>query len=190
MSFQRASFSKQWIEADRQAYYDAALAENASGQNRVKRSLVTGGSVLGILTLIYIGLHYLPAFFSSPSATPSTQPTQVTMADKRDQNIISSLVDRIEDHVLRRASYRAGQRLSAVYAIPEDASLNIHIKRCHSLPIVEIVRCNAASETIVTISDKQAGRRSLSLPEDGFYHLSETISPPYTEADYQLVWTR
>lgn len=192
MSITRASYSKQSNHDER----TATLAENSKLQSENAQPIRVGrafGFVVAIivgLTLCYAGLHYSPISARPTQDLEFVVSPSKTNALEMDSSRFHRFIVHAQSFLLRRTRVQAGQGLTVVYSLPEGAILDVEIKRCDRLIIVEVFRCNVVSTQTLRVENKTDGRRSLQFSEPGFYHFDETVTLQEPDQKYQLVWVR
>ena len=189
-SFTRASYSKQSIRKE----YALAAGQVPQGKDTTrmtsKRLLGTAASLILGLTLCFAALHYVPTLMRPTQVVDSlVSPSKKSMLEI-DRSRLQRFGVYAESFLLRRTYLRAGQGLTVHYSIPEGATLDLHIKQCRRMFILEVFHCTAISQQTVTIDNNMAGQRALKFAEPGFYHFDETVTLTNPGGDYRLVWVR
>lgn len=190
MSFTRASYSKQSTRDER-----AFAAGNTGNGGRTAsmgsgRMLGTAVSLVLGLTLCFAALHYVPTLLRPTQAIDSlVSPSKKSMLEM-DRNRLQRFGVYAQSFLLRRTYLRGGQGLTVHYSLPEGATLDLHIKQCRRMFIVEVFHCTPVSQQTVTIENKMGGQRALKFAEPGFYHFDETVTLKDPDGLYRLVWFR
>ncbi len=156
------------------------------------RALFSGLSLLLGASMIYVGLHYIPAF---------VQPKQILKFASGDSAAMKTYdFDRnskthelfgpyIELFNMDRAYMKPGQSINIKYDLPRGAYANLDIVQCRRAWVVEIFKCDVVSR-FNTKTKRQRGVESFALKQGGFYYFKqETIGVPEGEP-YRIVWER
>jgi hypothetical protein len=189
-SFTRAGYSKQSIRNE----HAFAAGQMSHGKRATRMSsgrlLGAAASLILGLTLCFAALHYVPTLL---------RPTQVidTLVSPSKKSLLEIDRSRLQrfgvyaqSFLLRRTYLRSGQGLTIHYSIPEGATLDLHIKQCRRMFIVEVFHCTPTSQQTVTIANNLTGQRALKFAEPGFYHFDETVTLREPNGKYRLVWIR
>ena len=138
---------------------------------------------LGLGT-IYVALFYLPSLLrgSGSVVAERTGRSADMRLDLENEGFLSGHLSLLN---MDRAYMRAGQYLTAQYALPVGQRLELEIIRCQSDIVVEVFRCNPVSAQRLEISDRTGSRR-IRISENGFYHFNESA----TSDDYRVIWKR
>ncbi|WP_371397911.1 hypothetical protein [Fretibacter rubidus] len=154
------------------------------------------GSALSILIglfTMYTAMHYLTAYVSPKQILWSSQSNSA--ANQMEENSMG-VVDKVLDSFTRDQAYiRRGKGLAAHYVIPEGKSIELRIVRCQPQFIVEVFRCTAGDQQIITLNKSRKGVERLSFNLAGFYvYQSRLINSDGTPAEdktgYRVVWHR
>lgn len=189
-SFTRTSFSEQSVQTDLKNSAHAAYSRKAGEPMGSPRTLGTVISILLGLTLCYAGLHYVPTLLKPAAVVDSVvSPAQGSQLDM-DRDRVKRVGAYAQNFFLRRTYLRAGQGLQVNYDLPVGTELELQIRQCRRLFIIEVFHCHLVSEETITISNRTEGRRGLRFPEAGFYHFSETVRTPIPGEPYQVIWSR
>lgn len=189
-SFTRASYSKQSIRNEHALAAGQMSPAKRATRMSSKRLLGTAASLILGLTLCFAALHYVPTLLRPTQVVDSlVSPSKKSMLEI-DRSRLQRFGVYAESFLLRRTYLRAGQGLTVHYSIPEGATLDLHIKQCRRMFILEVFHCTAISQQTVTIDNNMAGQRALKFAEPGFYHFDETVTLTDPGGDYRLVWVR
>lgn len=170
-------------------YLDNKTARRQAKQMGYIRSIFSAISLLFGALMIYVTLHYLPAFLQPQKILGMTD-TQLTSARLKDEGPIRKLMGPYADlFTMKRTYLRSGQTIQAQYAMPPGAVMTLKIKQCRSLWIVEVFECQVVSKQSIRITNP-TGSKSFQFPETGFYHFDESVKLPKGKGDYRVVWVR
>ena len=156
------------------------------------RTIFSGIFLLFGAGMIYVALHYIPAF---------VQPKQVLKFATGDAAAIKTYeFDRkSEMHKLfgpyiglfhmDRAYMKPGQTINIKYDLPKGAYAKLNIVQCRRAWVVEIFKCDVVSR-YNTKTKRTSGVESFALKQGGFYYFKhEAIGIPDGEP-YRIVWER
>lgn len=156
------------------------------------RSIFSGLSLLFGGGMIYVALHYIPAF---------VQPKQVLQFATGDSAALktydfdrkSKLHEIFGPYVklfhMDRAYMKAGQKINIKYDLPEGASARLDIVQCRREWVVEIFKCDVVSR-FDSRTKRQRGVESFALNDSGFYHFRQTVSGVAEGEPYRIIWER
>lgn len=156
------------------------------------RSIFSGLSLLFGGLMIYVGFHYIPAFVNPSDVIKLADSKTINSAKpalKRESifgNIIGPYVDMF---TLDRAYIQGGQSVEVRYNLPQGANMDVTIRQCRRLWIVEIFQCQIISEKVIKI-DGTRGSHAFTLPSAGFYHFNERVMLPHANDPYRVIWSR
>lgn len=156
------------------------------------RSLFSAVSLLFGGLMIYVGLHYIPAFVSPSQVIKLASNTGISAQStglEKESPFGKVLGPYIDMFSLDRAYINGGQSVEIKYNLPNGAVMDVIIRQCRRLWVVEIFECQIVSEQTLRISG-QRGKQSFTLPQTGFYHFQETISLANPRDNYRVVWAR
>jgi hypothetical protein len=155
-----------------------------------KRLLGTAAALILGLTLCFAALHYVPTLLRPTHVVDTlVSPSKKSLLDI-DRSRLKRFGVYAQSFFLRRTYLRGGQGLTVHYSIPEGATLDLHIKQCRRMFIIEVFHCTATSQQTVTIDNNMTGQRALKFAEPGFYHFDETVTLTEPDGEYHLVWVR
>lgn len=148
--------------------------------------------------LLFCSQFYLGAFIDLGQIIGQSQSMR---AKKTAQNTTRESIEKqtaltkIIDNQFRNKVYlRAGQSIQASYAIPPSANIELVIKQCKSLPVIEVFNCKNIAEQRRTISSGTSGMLQFSVSVAGFYNFSSTASKLRNEMidpqEYRVFWQR
>lgn len=156
------------------------------------RSIFSGLSLLFGGGMIYVALHYIPAF---------VQPKQVLQFATGDSASLKTYdFDRkskahdifgpyIKLFHLDRAYMKPGQKINIKYDLPKGAYAQLNIIQCRRAWIVEVFKCDVVSQ-FDTRTKRQSGVESFALKEGGFYHFKQNVTDVPDGEPYRIVWQR
>jgi len=84
---------------------------------------------------------------------------------------------------------KAGQSVDVKYALPAGSRMDVKIKQCRRLWIVEVFTCQLVSEQSLRV-DGHNGNQRFTLGATGFYHFTERVTLPDPNASYRVIWKR
>jgi len=156
------------------------------------RSVFSSLSLLFGSCMIYVSLHYIPAF---------VQPKQVLKFVTGDSAAIEKYnVDRkskihqifgpfIQLFHLDRAYLQAGQKLEITYDFPIGTYADIDIIQCKRFWVIEVFDCQVVS-TFNKRIESRSGAESFAFKHAGFYHFRQNVSGIPEGEPYKIVWKR
>lgn len=190
MSFTRASYSKSAIRQEHTVAAKAYGVQDGPKSISIGRILSSAAALILGLTFCYSGLHYIPTLLKPTEVVDIvTSPNETSLIDI-DYNRMKRFGIYAQSFLLRRTYLRAGQELTVHYTLAEGASLDLNIKQCRRMFIVEVFKCIPMSEQSLTISKKTSGLRSLKFSQPGFYHFDETVNIKNPDDPYKIIWVR
>lgn len=158
----------------------------------LSRTIFSGLSLLFGGFMIYVGLHYIPAFLQ-PRQILKFASGDSAAAQTYDFDRTSKLHALFGPYVdlfhMNRAYMKSGQQVYVKYDLPEGAHINLEIMQCHQAWVIEIFKCEVIGQ-FNTATKRQNGIESFTLNQSGFYHFRETgVNIPDGEP-YRIVWKR
>lgn len=191
MSFTRASYSQELLLAERQAATERLRAlEAEKPKMSLLRLLGTAASISLGLAVCFSGLHYIPTLLKPTQIVDTvSSPGERSLLDI-DRNRIKDVGIYAQSFLLRRTYLRAGQGLSVHYNLPENTTLDLTIKQCRRMFVIEVFRCDIVTEKTVRVEGRTNGSRTLRFSQPGFYHFDETLTLADPDDKYRLVWVR
>jgi hypothetical protein len=146
-------------------------------------SLILGGA------LCYVSLHYIPAFFNPKKIIGVTNATQSVSSVEAQKNnfILSAYVDAFS---LKRTYLREGQSIQASYDLPLGMDIELSIRRCKPVVIVEVFKCDNVGEKIVLIQNDRTGTQQFKFQGKGFYMFDERIIRQSGDDEFRVIWSR
>ncbi|MGB3455107.1 MAG: hypothetical protein WBG08_06480 [Litorimonas sp.] len=193
-SFTRASFSKNSKKDDLQNSARSAALRYLSGLDKeasVRDQIIqicTAAAIM--LAVIYSLLHYIPLLKQVDGRDAlhltSTEPTDAG----RNPDGLHSFSVSLESHFMRRTPLRSGQSVRISYDVPPGAKIDLHIRQCRRIYVLEVFICLLRSKETIRITGKTRGSRILQFPDGGFYHFSETVRTVDGGGTSKVVWLR
>ena len=154
------------------------------------RTLFSGVSLAIGGMMCYVALHYIPAYMQ-PQKVLSMSHADTAASRLKDRNPLEKLVAPYWDAFKSKRTYlRGGQIIQAQYVLPEGASLDLHIRQCRRLWVIEVFHCQVLSVETLQITDDTLGTQAFRFKDTGFYHFQEVVTLPAGETDYRVVWSR
>jgi len=141
------------------------------------RSLFSGLALLFGGGMIYVAMHYIPAF---------VQPKQILKFASGDSAAHKTYdFDRkskahdifgpyIKLFPLDRAYMKPGQTIMIKYDLPEGAYANLEITQCRRAWVVEVFDCEVVS-SFKARTKRRSGVESYALKQGGFYHFKQAV---------------
>ena len=188
MALTRVTYSKESTRKNRRevnARSEWFQKEPVSIRKRVAYAALT---LMLLLTIGYASLFYSASHFN-PVPVPAHM-TTANMIDGTPQAQKTSLAFKLQSIFIKKTFIKEGQALSVHYRLPKDAILDLHIRQCKRMFVLEVYSCIPKSQQTVRIEDKTSGWRSLQFSEPGFYHFSETVILPDDSSEYSIAWVR
>ena len=149
-------------------------------------SLLFGGG------MIYVSMHYIPAFI---------QPQQVLKFAAGNQGAVKThRLDRqsgiqqifgpfIQLFHLDRTYLQAGQKLEVKYDLPVGAHVDVEIVQCERFWVIEVFRCRIISRFNAQ-TENHSGISSYAFEQAGFYHYSHRVTGLPSGEPYRVIWKR
>ena len=195
MAFQRVKLS------EASSFKEMMLAAAKYEPKRSMSNIRLVGSAVSIslgLMIAYCSLFYVPAFVDFKGAMrvvgidqdqkPLTLEQQAERAERW-----GVLAPYIRQFQLPRGYLRSGQKLHVQYALSPGTELTLSIKRCASVPILEVFKCQVAQEQTVNIRRPLEGVQTFRVSEPGFYYYTQaTVNRDGSEEvkPYAVMWQR
>jgi len=173
-------------------YLNDRTALRQRKQMGILRSIFTAMSLLFGGCMIYVSLHYIPAYVQPREvlklATGGEPLMKTSDFDQRSPfgKYVGPYVDMF---TMERSFIQAGQTVDLKYALPKGAKLDVAIRHCRRLWVVEIFHCEIMSEQVIRV-DGFRGKQRFTLGETGFYHFQERVTLPKSGGDFRVVWKR
>lgn len=156
------------------------------------RSLFSGGSLLFGASMIYVGLHYIPAFVQPKQILKFASGDSAGMKTydfDRKSKVHQIFGPYIALFHLDRAYMKPGQSINIKYDLPKGAYAQLDIVQCRRAWVIEIFKCDVVGQFNAR-TKRQSGVESFRLSHGGFYHFKEqAIGVPEGEA-YRIMWER
>jgi len=172
------------------------LNDRVNIQQRHKLGLLrTIFSALALLLgacMIYVALHYIPAFVQPKKVLKFATGDSVAMKTydfDRESPIHKFFGPFTNLLVLNRAYLQPGQSIEIKYDLPDGAYAKLDIVQCRRTWVIEIFKCDVIGQFSST-TKHQSGVESFRLKQGGFYYFNEeTFGVPEGEP-YRIVWER
>jgi len=156
------------------------------------RALFSGLSLLTGGVMVYVSLHYIPAFVQ-PKRVLQFASGDSAALNTYDFDRNSALYETFSPYVklfhLDRAYMKPGQSIAIKYDLPPGAHANLDITQCRRAWVVEIFKCDVVS-TFNTKTKRQRGVESFALSQGGFYHFKQNVVGVPEGENYRIVWER
>lgn len=139
--------------------------------------------------LCYVSLHYLPAFFNPKEIIGVSNATKSVNAVQAEKNnfVLGAYIDAFS---VKRTYLRDGQAIQASYDLPAGMDIELTIKRCRPILVVEVFKCENVGEKTVLINNDRTGTQRFKFQGKGFYMFDERIIRQAKGQDYRVVWSR
>lgn len=182
-----------WDIAKRDAQSQNKRARQQKTRLKVKSVLDGPVSLMKLILLvmtIYALYQYVPAFVNFKkviSQTTTAQPGAQNLIRQRDDwGVASPLRDYIK---MKKAYVRAGQSLQLQYVLPTNVSATVTLKRCKTIPFVEVFKCNIVQAETIDLKNETIGTKRFQITQSGMYHLESQVE--VTKDDkFDIVWSR
>lgn len=156
------------------------------------RTVFSGVSLLCGASMIYVSMHYIPAFVQPKKVVKFVTGDSAALKtyDFDRKSTLSKLLGPYVDLFhMDRTYIRAGQRVSVKYDLPKGAYAKLEIVQCRQAWVVEIFKCDVIGQFSST-TKRRSGVESFALAQDGFYHFKQqAVNIPNNEP-YRIVWER
>lgn len=156
------------------------------------RTIMSGVSLLFGSGMIYVSLHYIPAFVQPKKVLQfayGDSGALKTYDFDRDSALHETLGPYLKLFHLDRAYMKPGQSVAIKYDLPEGAYANLDIIQCRRAWIIEIFKCDVVS-TFNTTTKRQRGVESFALSQGGFYHFKQNVVGVPEGENFRIVWER
>lgn len=144
------------------------------------------------LFLSYCSLFYIPAFTTDSkilrmSSEDKILP-QISYTTKRKDGWFTPYLDLLR---VQRGYMHKGSKVQAVFVVSEPAEMTFQVTRCKRIPLLEIFKCTPVDQSEIKIQRKSSGLVSFTIPNPGFYYVTESIqSISGAPAEYSVIWRR
>jgi len=156
------------------------------------RSIFTALSLLFGGFMVYVALHYIPAFVQPKAvlkfATGDSAASK-TYDFERHSTFHKIFGPYVKIFQIDRAYMQSGQAIQIKYDLPKGASAKLDIIQCQRAWIVEIFNCKIIN-THTTRTNLRSGIESFSLKQGGFYHFRQDVINVPEGEEYRIVWER
>ena len=173
-------------------YLNDRTAIRQRQQMGMLRSIFSAMSLLFGGFMVYIALHYIPAFVRPAKVLKiATGDHPATSTYDYDRN--SKFHDIVGPYVkmfhLDRTYMQAGQSINIKYDLPTGAHADLEIIQCKRAWVVEIFNCRVIGK-FATRTRNQSGIESFALEQAGFYHLRQNVVGVRDSEPYRITWQR
>ena len=191
-SIQNKSRRKAGVGGFHAEYLNDRTAMRQRKQMGFLRSIFSGLSLLFGAGMIYVSMHYIPAFVQPKKvlkfATADSAATRTYEFDRKSK-IHEFFGPYVKLLHLDRAYMKPGQSIDIKYDLPKGAHAKLEIVQCRRAWVVEVFRCDVVSQ-FSTRTKRQSGVESFALKQGGFYHFRQkAVAIPEGEP-YRIVWER
>lgn len=173
-------------------YLNDRTAIRQAKQMGFLRSCFTAAALLCGGGMIYVAMHYVPAFVKPQEVlklVSTDMPRPERDAFGGDSILGKTVGPYIDMFAMERSFLKAGQTIDVKYALPEGARMDVSIRQCRRLWIVEVFECQTVSQETVRVQGHQ-GTQRFTLSTTGFYHFDEKVTLPRADEDYRVIWKR
>ena len=156
------------------------------------RTIFSGLSLLLGSGMIYVGLHYIPAFVQPKKLLKFATHDQASLQTyefNRKSKLYKVFGPYAKLFTLNRAYMKPGQSINVKYDLPKGAYVKLDIVQCKRAWVIEIFSCDVVSH-FGSQTTHQSGVKSFTLNQSGFYYFKdETFGVPDGEP-YRISWER
>jgi len=156
------------------------------------RTIFSGLSLLFGAGMIYVAMHYIPAFVQPKQVLKFASGDSVAMKTydfDRKSKIHELFGPYVKLFHMDRAYMKPGQSIDIKYDLPKGAYAKLDIVQCRRAWVKEVFSCDVVSQ-YSTKTKRQSGVESFALKQGGFYHFrQQAIGVPEGEP-YRIVWER
>ena len=156
------------------------------------RTLGSGLSLLLGASLIYVGLHYIPAFIQPKQILKFASGDSAALKTydfDRESKLHGIFGPYIKLFDMDRAYMKPGQSIHIKYDLPQGAYANLDIVQCRSAWVVEIFKCDVVSR-FTSKTKRHSGVESFALKQGGFYYFQHKAVGIPADEPYRIVWER
>lgn len=188
--------SKSRRKASVGGFHAEYLNDRSSLRKRKKmgliRTIFSGLSLLLGGIMIYVAMHYIPAFvqpqkilkFASGDATALK-----TYDFDRKSKVHELFGPYIQLFHLDRAYMKPGQSINIKYDLPKGAYAKLDIVQCRRAWVVEIFQCDVVSR-FSSKTKRQSGVESFALKQGGFYYFKHDVVGVPEGEPFRIIWQR
>lgn len=175
--------------------FHADYIDSGSGGRKKKKSMGIGRSIGSAFSLIlggtmcYVSLHYIPAFANPKTiiAVSDSNQSATRLDSERSGFLLGAYLDAFS---VKRTYLRNGQSIQAQYALPDGMDIELSIKRCNPVFVLEVFQCDVVGEKTILITNDKTGTQRFIFQGKGFYMFDERIIKQKAQDDYRVVWSR
>ena len=185
--------NRQFGGFSRQVHLESQVRTFVSTKPTMKKTRLVGTALSLFLGLaaFYFSLFYLPAYVNQSSIARVTSHERVSPS----LDVLGTPVQWYSPYIdllrLRRGYFHGGQTIEVKYILADHSQLTLKAQRCRGPIIIEIFKCDVANEIVHVETEHKQGKIFLTLPDAGFYRLSESvIKPDGRLGGYSIVWRR
>lgn len=156
------------------------------------RAILSSASLLFGATMIFVGLHYIPAFVQPKQVLKFATGDSAAMKTydfDRKSTVHKIFGPYIKLFHLDRAYMKPGQTIMIKYDLPTGAYANLDIVQCQRAWVVEVFDCKVVS-TFSTRTKRRSGVESFALNHGGFYLFKQNVVGVPEGEPYRIVWER
>lgn len=156
------------------------------------RTILSGVSLLFGGGMIYVAMHYIPAFVQPQKvlkfATGDSVALQTYDFDRKSK-VHDIFGPYLKLFHMDRAYMKPGQKINIKYDLPKGAYANLDIVQCRRAWVVEIFECDVVSR-FNSKTKRRSGVESFALQQGGFYYFRhEAVGIPEGEP-FRIIWER
>ncbi|RKQ71492.1 hypothetical protein DES40_0814 [Litorimonas taeanensis] len=177
------------VEAEKRDSEPYKIRRKSKAPSQLLNGLVRFSLLGAVVMMGYISLHYIPAYFNPSKYLNANK--QYVSSKRLDTNESGALVGHYLDVTSVKKTYlRQGQALRVQYLRPDNSNIELRIKRCRSVFLIEVFKCEVVGEKVVQITEGQNGTQRFIFEDKGFYMLEERVSGQTNSKDFRVVWSR
>ncbi|WP_026147874.1 hypothetical protein [Robiginitomaculum antarcticum] len=163
-----------------------------------KRSMSNGRLIASTLAIMlgiflsYCSLFYLPAFAVDSKILRMSSESKVTpQISYETQNKSGWFTPYLDLLRVQRGYMHNGSHVEAVFVVSEPSEMTFIVTQCQRVVLMEIFKCTPIDQSEVKVQRKNSGIVSFTIPNAGFYYVSESIqSVSGAPAEYSVIWRR
>ena len=156
------------------------------------RTIFSGISLLFGGSMIYVAMHYIPAFVQPKEILKFASGDSAAMKTydfDRKSKIHELFGPYIKLFHMDRAYMKPGQSIDIIYDLPKGAYAKLDIVQCRRAWVIEVFKCDVVSR-FNSKTKRQSGVESFALKQGGFYYFKhEAVGIPADEP-YRIIWQR
>ncbi len=180
------------VEGFNPQYLNDRTAIRQRKQMNFLRSVFSVASLLLGGTMLYVSLHYVPAFVSPKKvlkfATGDSAALNTYDFDRKSP-VHKFFGPVTQFFQLDRSYMKPGQSIEVKYDLPPGAYVNLDILQCQRMWVFEILDCAVVGKFSAR-TKQRAGVESFTLEDGGFYHFRHEVVNVAAGEPYRISWER